>query len=415
MYDEGLEVSQDLSVASELDAKAGASGGRGGRERQLKNDQYDEAVDVSMSVAGSSPSKTPQRSSPSEGKEGSPNGGKTTSISNRPFDEAFEVSHSGSEESFDSNGSEKKKPTPNRQQAASAKSPMPQPTQQKTRLTPKDRKIASDDDDDDDEEEEEESDEDGNDGADESYENLEGCYNPKDYANLNVTADVKDLFQYIDRYKPQEVELDTVLKCFIPEYIPAVGEIDSFVKIPKPDGQADDLGLRYLDEPSAAQSDPTVLELQLRAKSKKQQYGDVAVRSIENASKNPAMIEKWIQSIQDLHRSKPPQQVHYKRNMPDPDALMEVWPEDFELALKELALPSPDLDLSIGEYAKVLCSILDIPTYENPIESLHVMFSLYLDFKNNAHFQAVNDANADAKGGANDQWGGDDVLMMDDK
>ena len=125
-----------------------------------------------------------------------------------------------------------------------------------------------------------------NDGADESYENLEGCYNPKDYANLNVTADVKDLFQYIDRYKPQEVELDTVLKCFIPEYIPAVGEIDSFVKIPKPDGQADDLGLRYLDEPSAMQSDPTVLELQLRAKSKKQQYGDVAVRSIEDVYKS---------------------------------------------------------------------------------------------------------------------------------
>ena len=45
------------------------------------------------------------------------------------------------------------------------------------------------------------------------------------------------------------------------------------MKIPKPDGQADDLGLRYLDEPSAVQSDPTVLELQLRAKSKKQQYG----------------------------------------------------------------------------------------------------------------------------------------------
>ena len=408
MYDEGLEISQDLSVASELDIKPGGSEGRGGRERQLKNDQYDEAVDVSMSVAGSSPSKTPNRNGSAEGKDGRDGDGKTTSISNRPFDEAFEVSHSGSEESFGSNGSEKKKANPSRAQAASAKSPMP--AHQK-KSPPKDSKIASDDE----EDEEDESDDDGNDGADESYENLEGCYNPKDYANLNVTADVKDLFQYIDRYKPQEVELDTVLKCFIPEYIPAVGEIDSFVKIPKPDGQADDLGLRYLDEPSAVQSDPTVLELQLRAKSKKQQYGDVAVRSIEDAAKNPGAIEKWIQSIQDLHRSKPPQQVHYKRNMPDPDRLMEVWPEDFEQVLKQLLLPSPDLDLSIGEYAKVLCSILDIPTYENPIESLHVMFSLYLDFKNNAHFQAVNDASADAKGTMNDQWGGDDVLMMDDK
>jgi Intraflagellar transport complex B protein 46 C terminal len=43
--------------------------------------------------------------------------------------------------------------------------------------------------------------------------------------------------------------------------------------------------------------------------SKKLQYGDVVVRSIENASKNPVAIEKWIQSVSDLHRSKPPPQV----------------------------------------------------------------------------------------------------------
>jgi intraflagellar transport protein 46 len=43
--------------------------------------------------------------------------------------------------------------------------------------------------------------------------------------------------------------------------------------------------------------------------SKKLQYGDVVVRSIENANKNPVAIEKWIQSISDLHRSKPPPQV----------------------------------------------------------------------------------------------------------
>jgi intraflagellar transport protein 46 len=222
---------------------------------------------------------------------------------------------------------------------------------------------------------------------------------------------VKDLFQYIERYKPQEVELDTTLKCFIPEFIPAVGEIDSFVKVPKPDSSPDDLGLKYLDEPAAIQSDPTVLELQLRAKSKKQQYGDVAVRSIENAAKNPALVEKWIQNIRDLHRSKPPQQVHYKRNMPDPDALMDVWPEEFELALAELTLPSPDLDLSLGEYTKLLCTLLDIPVYENPIESLHVMFSLYMDFKNNAHFQAMSeDAEADRK--AFDSYGGDEMISI---
>lgn len=82
-----------------------------------------------------------------------------------------------------------------------------------------------------------------------------------------------------------------------------------------------------------------------------------------------------------------PYQVNYKRNMPDIDSLMEVWPEEFEALLASSPLPSPDLDLTLAEYAKVLCAVLDIPTYDNPIESLHLMFSLYIDFRNNPHFQ----------------------------
>lgn len=191
-------------------------------------------------------------------------------------------------------------------------------------------------------------------------------------------------------------------------------------QIPRPDGKDDGSGLKYLDEPASNQSDPTVLELQLRAKSKKLQYGDVAVRSIENADKNPAKIEKWIQDINDLHRTKPPPHVNYRRNMPDIDRLMEVWPEDFEKILANTPLPSPDLDMSLAEYSKVLCSLLDIPVYDNPIESLHLMFSLFVEFKNNPHFQnrLVPDANADDKaggagGGAGSKYGGADVLEID--
>jgi hypothetical protein len=29
----------------------------------------------------------------------------------------------------------------------------------------------------------------------------------------------------------QEIELDTILKPFVPDYIPAVGELDSFLKV----------------------------------------------------------------------------------------------------------------------------------------------------------------------------------------
>ena len=362
----------------------------------------------------------------------------SASITNAPFDEALEFSQSGSDESVDTRASEKKGRRggggQDKQIASSLEVKAPPPTQgsfkidtstgQATRMSSEsggptmNRQQTSgnmEDEDDEDEDEsssEEEDDEDGdNDEAGESYENIEGAYNARDYQHLNVSLEVKDLFQYIERYKPHEVELDTHLKCFIPEYIPAIGEIDGFIKVPRPDGEDDGLGLKILDEPATIQSDPTVLELQLRATSKKQQYGDVVVRSIESAEKNPVAIEKWIQNITDLHRSKPPPQVHYKKNMPDAEVLMDQWPEAFEEALKTLELPSPELDMSLAEYAKVLCSLLDIPTYENPVESLHLMFSLYVDFRDNPHFQAMR-GGAGGAGMENNEYGGADVLEI---
>ena len=58
-----------------------------------------------------------------------------------------------------------------------------------------------------------------------------------------MSAEVKELFQYIGRYKPQTIELETRLKPFIPDFLPAIGEIDPFLKIPRPDGKKDELGL----------------------------------------------------------------------------------------------------------------------------------------------------------------------------
>ena len=64
------------------------------------------------------------------------------------------------------------------------------------------------------------------------------------------------------------MELETVLQPFIPDYIPSIGQPDCFLKIPRPDGKSDGLGVSLLDEPAAKQSDPTTLELQLRHASK---------------------------------------------------------------------------------------------------------------------------------------------------
>ena len=209
------------------------------------------------------------------------------------------------------------------------------------------------------------------------------------YAHLSVSAEVKDLFQYIGRYKAHDVDLESTFKAFVPDYCPAVGQMDAFVKVPRPDSDRDELGLKVLDEPAASQSDATVLELQLRAVSKKQ-HGDVAVRAIEGAAKAPGEIERWIESITDLHRSKPPPQVHYKKQMPDIDALMQEWPEKFEQMLNEVSLPPVDCELSLEDTARVMCAIMDVPVYDNNyVESLHVLFTLYMEFKENVHFNAM--------------------------
>ena len=70
-----------------------------------------------------------------------------------------------------------------------------------------------------------------------------------------MSDEIKELFQYIGRYKPHSATIDSKLKPFIPDYIPAIGDIDEFIKVPRPDGKPDDLGLKVLDEPAAKQSD----------------------------------------------------------------------------------------------------------------------------------------------------------------
>lgn len=72
------------------------------------------------------------------------------------------------------------------------------------------------------------------------------AYDPADYAHLNVSAEIKDLFQYIGRYKAHEVDLDTSLRCFVPDFIPAVGDMDAFLKVPRPDNTPDELGFKVL-------------------------------------------------------------------------------------------------------------------------------------------------------------------------
>ncbi|XP_062994968.1 intraflagellar transport protein 46 homolog isoform X2 [Elgaria multicarinata webbii] len=246
-----------------------------------------------------------------------------------------------------------------------------------------------------------ETDSDDDDDDDEHGAPLEGAYNSADYDYLPVSLEVKELFQYIRRYSSQMIDLEHKLKPFIPDFIPAVGDIDAFLKVPRPDGKPDNLGLLVLDEPSTRQSDPTVLSLWLTENSKQHNVAQVKVKSLENAEKNPKAIDSWIESISELHRCKAPATVHYARPMPDIDTLMQEWSPEFEELLGKVGLPTADIDCSLAEYTDMVCAILDIPVYKGHIQPLHTLFSLYSEFKNSQHFKALAEGKAAARPSSN--------------
>ena len=84
------------------------------------------------------------------------------------------------------------------------------------------------------EDEEEEEDDDDDDVA---APPTEGSYDPSEYDHLSVDSEIKDLFTYIMKYTPQTIDLDHKFKPFVPEYIPAVGDIDAFIRCTRPDNK----------------------------------------------------------------------------------------------------------------------------------------------------------------------------------
>lgn len=172
---------------------------------------------------------------------------------------------------------------------------------------------------------------------------------------------------------------------FIPDYIPAVGDIDAFIKVPRPDNVEDRIGLTVLDEPCTDQSDPAVLHLQLRSQSRSAGASarQAVVKRIEDAERNGKSIDKWIDDMNQLHRSKHPPAVQLSRPMPDIDGLMQQWPPRVEDKLNELQLDLSRLDCDLPQLIDVVCNLLDIPTRENArLEALHTLFTLYLEVRN---------------------------------
>jgi intraflagellar transport protein 46 len=263
-----------------------------------------------------------------------------------------------------------------------------------------DEEDEEDEDEEDDEEEEEDEDEDDDDvGMNPRGSHSQGSSGKGGMGNTSMGSEgmleddggppetLESLWAHIKSFEPAQVDLEAHIHPFIPEYMPAVGDIDAFLKVPRPDDKTDNLGLVSVDEPATKQSDPAVMDLQLRALTKKSGVQAAVVRSIENADKNPRAVATWIENISALHSAKPKVQVQYSRPMPDVETLMQTWPPEFEELLSHVALPDAEVNLEVDELARVACALLDIPVYSKLIESLHLLFSLYADFRANQHFQ----------------------------
>uniref|UniRef100_A0A1B0D8W9 Intraflagellar transport protein 46 homolog n=1 Tax=Phlebotomus papatasi TaxID=29031 RepID=A0A1B0D8W9_PHLPP len=233
-------------------------------------------------------------------------------------------------------------------------------------------------------------------GSDSASEDLnkrfaEGDFNPKDYEHLEVPSDIKEMFQYILRYTPQKIDIEYRLQPFIPDYIPAVGDIDAFLKVLPPKSLTgrdditpfiDSLGLTILDEPCGQQSEPALLHMKLRSVSTVPHVQDHPPAIL----KSPKDINRWIAEIQALHSNQPQQTLlYYEKNPINIDSLMAEWPPVLEKTFNELGFPSVDLDCSLLEYINIVCSLLDIPlkgkTQADYIYVLHTLFSLFAAVK----------------------------------
>jgi intraflagellar transport protein 46 len=205
------------------------------------------------------------------------------------------------------------------------------------------------------------------------------------------SPELAQLFSLISKFQPPPVDLSPHCKPFLPAFVPSIGAIDAFIKVPRPDGEQDPLGLTVLDEPTIGCANPQILRMQLREK-----FGvvgsndsDSYIGFIQNPSGNMKALTSFLESYDEISRNRAPPAMNYSYKMPDLNDLIQEWPEEMDGALGSLPLPTADMDLTLEEYTRVICAMLDIPVKGNMVESLHVLFSLYELFKE-GHFAGVN-------------------------
>lgn len=221
-----------------------------------------------------------------------------------------------------------------------------------------------------------------------------GNYSPRP-VDVPSSPELAQLFGLITNFQPPPIEITPHFKPFLPDLVPAIGAIDAFIKVPRPDDEVEPLGLTVLDEPTIGCSDPQIIKMQLREKYGivSNTEGDGYIGFIEDLDNNQKALDTFLENYEEMIRDRPAPSIVYSYKMPDLNDLLLEWPQELDKAIQQIPLPTADMDLTIEEYAKIICAFLDIPVKGNVIESLHVFFTLFMMFEENQHFP-VNDNNS---------------------
>ena len=78
---------------------------------------------------------------------------------------------------------------------------------------------------------------------------------------------------------------------------------------------------------------------------------------------------------------------------------MQAWPHEFEEMLSKVELPTAEIDMDLPQFVTTLCAILDIPVHEGKLtQSLHLLFTLFSEFKANPHYAMYQGQGMDGNG-----------------
>ncbi|XP_065358667.1 intraflagellar transport protein 46 homolog [Calliphora vicina] len=217
---------------------------------------------------------------------------------------------------------------------------------------------------------------------------------PDKWENLSLDREIKELFPYILKYTPQNIETPYHLQPFVPEYVPAVGDVDAFLKVTEPpllkpqrskemQEHLHKLGLYFLDEPSGTQSEPSLLNMKLRSaltgSSKNARSTSAQMVPFAKSSKD---IDKWINEVEQVHMS---QSVYDAQPRKDIENMIIDWPRSYAEATgaaQEAYQQCLTEQHTLADYVRILCQQFAI---EGPLEtqadyllSVQTLFALYL-------------------------------------